>query len=293
MITKLAMSTFLIGLAASAQTSAVPGWGFWGTSGTAYQLALDREILHSGKASATIRCAGKDWAQSASMGQAIKSDAYVGKRVRLSAWVRGNKAGHVALWMRVEGPRSEILTFDNMARRGKKGTFEWRQQQIVLDVPVPGILIYFGMTLGFGGQAWIDDVTLEIVSDKVKSTDMLAEHGRPTASAQSKEREYLNASEQPVNLDFEQEQKKTMLRIGLYSFLRLPLGGAAPAPEMSFSGLRGCAPYRAGFNKPMVLPSGSENHAKVPAGIVIGPTNAFPPNSTALSSEAFTSSTST
>lgn len=44
---------------------------------------------------------------------------------------------------------------------------------------------------------------------------------------------------------------------------------------------------------PIVLPSGSLNHANVPVGILTGPTMVLPPSSVALLSDAWTSSTST
>jgi hypothetical protein len=48
-----------------------------------------------------------------------------------------------------------------------------------------------------------------------------------------------------------------------------------------------------GFQRPIVFPSGSVNHAKVPVGMSTGGTSVLPPSAVALSRYAFTSSTCT
>jgi len=90
-----------------------------GANAKAYEMALDHETVHGGKSSATIRCRNKHCGEFGNIVQTVKSDEYQGRRIRLSAWVKGNKAGHAGLWMRVDGPHSEILAFDNMQTREK------------------------------------------------------------------------------------------------------------------------------------------------------------------------------
>jgi hypothetical protein len=199
-----AIAAFIASLTLSAQDAAIPEWTLAGRNTASYIWALDRTVFHSGKASATLRCKDKSCAQFAAIQQAVKSDDYVGKRVRLSGWIKGNKTGHARLWMRILGPTSEVVNFSDVSRFGKAGTFDWQRQQIVLDVAPPGVLIYFGMILEGHGQAWLDDVSLEIVPNTVKENNMVKEPYRTTSNSASREREYAIAPSHPVNLDFEQ-----------------------------------------------------------------------------------------
>jgi len=163
-------------------------------------MALDHETVHGGKSSATIRCRNKHCGEFGNIVQTVKSDEYQGRRIRLSAWVKGNQAGHVGLWMRVDGAHSEVLAFDNMQRRGKEGTFDWRLQEIVLDVEPSGVVIHFGIILEGG----IDDVTLAPVEGKVRTTNMMHEPSPPRGDPDAVRRMYNRATLRPVTPDFEQ-----------------------------------------------------------------------------------------
>jgi len=57
--------------------------------------------------------------------------------------------------------------------------------------------------------------------------------------------------------------------------------------------MKRAACYCAGFHSPTVFSSGSENHAKVPPGMLTGGTSVLPPNAVAWSRQACTSSTCT
>ena len=186
------------------ETYRIPGWGLGGANRNAYFIGLDRETKHGGESSITVRCDSGHCDKFGDIVQTIRADAYLGQRLRLSAWVKGRKAGHVALWMRVDDPESSQIQFDNMRTRGKSGTFDWRSMYIVLDVPPPGIVIHFGLILAGGGQAWLDDVTLEPVDRKVRSTNLFLGPTRPIDGADAERRAYERSLDHPVNLDFEQ-----------------------------------------------------------------------------------------
>jgi hypothetical protein len=89
----------------------------------------------------------------------------------LSAYV---KAEHVddwsGLWMRIDGPENEMLGFDNMQDRAIRGTADWQQVAIILDVPQNSVDIAFGILLQGTGRVWIDNVRFEVVSADVPAT---------------------------------------------------------------------------------------------------------------------------
>ena len=104
--------------------------------------------------------------------QMIKANSYLGKRVKLTGNAKSKEIEEWAgFWMRVDGPEKE-LTFDNMQDRPIKGTTGWTRYQIVLDVPDDSVRIAFGLLLDGPGQVWMADLSFEIVSSDVPTTDL-------------------------------------------------------------------------------------------------------------------------
>jgi hypothetical protein len=103
-------------------------------------------------------------------------DKYLGKRIRMTGYVRAeNVTEWAGLWMRV-GVKggNEALAFDNM-RYGKKdrsikGITERTKYEIVLDVPLNSANIIYGVMLVGTGQIYFDSFILEIVDDSVPTT---------------------------------------------------------------------------------------------------------------------------
>jgi tetratricopeptide (TPR) repeat protein len=102
----------------------------------------------------------------------IEADKYLGKRLRMSGYVKTKEVEDwVGLWMRVDGADG-TLSFDNMQNRPIKGTTNWKKYEIVLDVPENSTGIFYGILLGGKGQAWVDGLQLEMVSNEVPVTDV-------------------------------------------------------------------------------------------------------------------------
>lgn len=166
------------------------GWFCAGSHPKDYEMTSDRKVVHDGKASASL----KSIARSSGFGtlmQTCAADAYRGKRVRMSGYVRSaDIANWAGLWLRVDGPKNEPLAFDNMQKRPIKGTTGWAKHEIVLDVPESARQIAFGLLLSGTGQAWMDDLKFEIVGNDVPTTT----EAIPTA---------VQVSPTPANLNFE------------------------------------------------------------------------------------------
>jgi hypothetical protein len=144
-----------------------------GESPDFYEIGIDQSARHSGTTSAFVRAPNASPGGFASISQTIRVDAYRAKRVRLSAYVRAERVtDHAGLWMRVDGA-SYSLQFDNMTDRSIKGTSDWNEYEVVLDVPEESLSITFGILLKGGGQVWADDFKLEVVGLDVPSTGKL------------------------------------------------------------------------------------------------------------------------
>jgi hypothetical protein len=199
------LTLMLVVCAATAQQAPVPGWGLSGMNRVRFGVKVDREVAHGGASSARMECFAKHCDTFATLMQTIKADEYLGQRIRLSAWAKAADAGRPRLWMRVDGPNGETLAFDNMDNRSKSGSFDWRPQQVVLDVGKHAALINFGFMLQDRGIAWVDDVTLEVVDRSVKDTAMSHGGGSPQGDPRAIRARWERSSSRPVNLDFEQE----------------------------------------------------------------------------------------
>lgn len=179
--------TLLLGcLLASAAHAAVPkGWFVTGTAASDYDIGTESSTRASGGTSVSLRAKAENTGFGSVM-QTIDANAYHGKRVRFSGYLRTKGAGKGQLWMRVDGADRKSAAFDNMELRAPQGDHDWQHYDIVLDVPNDARDIAFGVLLQNKGQVWADGLTFEVVGKDVPVTDDAA-HTLPAA---------------PVNLGF-------------------------------------------------------------------------------------------
>ncbi len=169
-------------------------------SSNGYSMTVDTNIKHGGKSSAAIRliCDGEN--KFGSLGQHVAADDYRSKRVRLTGWLKTEKADSAVLWMRLDGNR-QTLGFDNMLNRAVTGTTDWKQFEVVLDIPTEAVNVVIGAFLSGRGQMWADDLKLEIVGSDVPSTNQLSpEQMRLDNPNRNSKKSDIK---QPVNLGFE------------------------------------------------------------------------------------------
>ncbi len=80
--------------------------------------------------------------------KSLSADGLRGRSLKYSAQARLIDGGQAALWLRVDGPESEVLFFDNMHDRLIDSS-DWSEHDITLDVPEKAEQILFGvMKLG-------------------------------------------------------------------------------------------------------------------------------------------------
>jgi hypothetical protein len=174
---------------------------------------VSRRTGGTGYVAATIASRVDEPRESAMMQQSIRADAYRGRRVRFTGYVKANVAvlGQAGLFLRVDGhDRTEISDF--MIGRLIQTTTDWERYAIVLDVPADAVGITFGFHFTGTGQAWLDDASLETVGSDVATTVNLtpqlpfADQGDGASQPSPRvplSQKYRRAPLQPVNLDFE------------------------------------------------------------------------------------------
>lgn len=161
-------------------TNAVTGWFLAGSGPVHFNVELDPEVKHGGRASARLRSVDDPMNTFGTLMQSIRADEYLGRRVRLSAFVRTNGVSDWAgLWLRVD-QRSGVQTLDNMQNRPIRGTTEWAEHHVVLDVPPDAASLHYGVLQSGPGTTWLDDVRLAIVDSTVPTTIAGSLAGRPT-----------------------------------------------------------------------------------------------------------------
>jgi hypothetical protein len=154
-------------------TAASPeGWFLAGSDPGSYQIERDTTVTHEGKNSGKLAST----ATSKGFGTMMQSSdpgEYLGKRVRMSAFVKSKDVKRWAgLWMRVDGDgdKSHVLSFDNMQDRPIQGSLDWKRYEIVLDVPAQSKSFSFGILVDGPGTVWISDVRFDIVDPSVATT---------------------------------------------------------------------------------------------------------------------------
>lgn len=183
-------------------TSRLPSaWFSSGYSPQLYEMGVDRSVFHGGKASGFI--ASKATAQSgdwATLMQRIKADAYRGRRVRLSSFIKTDSVGEGAhFWLRVDAVGG-IRAFDAMEKTPIRGTTDWRKYELVLDVPDDSISISYGLLLmGPLGKAWLDDLNLDVVTGQVPITGL----SETALREQSRAGTWITIPNSPSNPGFE------------------------------------------------------------------------------------------
>lgn len=162
------------------------GWFKYGGSSNLYEVGTDENNAWGGMPSAYAKSTGE--AAESKLGgmmQTIAADTYQNQRVRLSGWMKTQDAndsgGH--LWMRVDGQQpNQMLGLDNMDGRAPKGTTDWQEYSLVLDVPANASKLNYGFYVKGKGQVWVNGVTITPVGTDVPTTNMIKE--KPPLPAQ-------------------------------------------------------------------------------------------------------------
>ncbi|HEY1922546.1 MAG TPA: sigma-70 family RNA polymerase sigma factor [Tepidisphaeraceae bacterium] len=100
-------------------------------------------------------------------------DKIRGKRIRVSGWIKTKNVRECAgLEMLAYSAGGELLTADEMVCvRPIHGTTDWRQYEMVQDIPQDATKIYVASVLFCSGEIWTDDFQVEVVGKDVALTD--------------------------------------------------------------------------------------------------------------------------
>jgi erythromycin esterase-like protein len=94
-----------------------------------------------------------------------------GKQVRLSGHIRTRDVkGWTGFWLRAnKGKR--VVGFDNMQKRAPRGTSDWAEYAVTVEVPQDATAVVFGMLLSGAGTAWFDGLKVEMDGEEYKDVE--------------------------------------------------------------------------------------------------------------------------
>lgn len=144
-------------------------WFPAGNARDSYDMGIDNTVVHNGKAAATIQSKEPKIKGFGALMQECKADKYRGKKVKMSGYLKTTDVdGWAGFWLRIDKKGSnKNLAFDNMHNRKVKGTNDWTQFEIVLDVSCEASNMAYGVLLTGTGQVWFDDIQFEEVKPEV------------------------------------------------------------------------------------------------------------------------------
>jgi hypothetical protein len=171
----LIIATALISIPAGILSQqSIDGWYKAGSSPDSYVIGAEDE-KRNGRTVYFIKSIDEVSGAFGAMSTGIQPGNFSGKRIRLSGYIKTKDVVELAgMWMRVDGTDpNKMLAFDNMSNRPIKGSNDWTQYEIVLDIAPESANIAYGVLLRGTGEIWFTDFIFEVVDDSVPSTDML------------------------------------------------------------------------------------------------------------------------
>ena len=171
-------ATSIFALASSSRAPLPPGWVVAGESPEQYEAGVDLTQTISGKGAKYIHNVAGDGKSWGTLMQMFSAEKYRGQRVRLRARVKTKEvSGWAGLWMRVDVPGQRSVLY-NSQDKPIKGSADWQQRSVVLDVGPGANALAFGVIQNGSGEVWIDDVKLDVV-DRTVPVDVMSRPALP------------------------------------------------------------------------------------------------------------------
>ena len=146
--------------------ASVKGWFLSGDNPDGYLVGIDKEVLYNKSVSGFIRSKRDETKGFGTLMQQTDITHYIGRKLSLSAYIKTKDVkGWVGLWARLDDKDLKVLWFDNMQNKPIKGTNNWKKYETKFDIPKESATLSFGVLLVGPGNAWINDVELNELSD--------------------------------------------------------------------------------------------------------------------------------
>ncbi len=203
LLTALLAPVLLLGQTQPAEHTIITGWTSVDAAG--YEAGIDRKVAHTGHASVFLKSVTPDASSGYAARQRIQADAYRGKRIRITGWLKTDRAkGGSAIWLRVDYANGDYV-LDGMLELGPAPG--WRRSALIADVGADAIGISFGVRMKGQGEIWADDFAMETVAKTVRTNTIerrpyRVTTGKEEAIVRMKDN-YARSPLHPINTGFE------------------------------------------------------------------------------------------
>jgi serine/threonine protein kinase len=160
------------------------GWSADASQPGQYRVGIDHRLLYQGKPTLFVRSMVPHPAGEVTISQSFSARKYRGKRVRLSAWLRTDRAD-------LSPAPQVLLNIDQLSEPARpSGTGPWKRYEVVEDVPELTEDLGFAVRFMGTGTLWAGHFAFEAVEASVPLTN------RPSVLPNA-----------PENLDFTKSRK--------------------------------------------------------------------------------------
>lgn len=140
---------------------------------SSYTVKTDSTVLEGGAPSMLLSSTdgATETSFAATTGTLAIDGKVTGRRYRMRAKIKTEDATSAWLWWRIDG--NGFFELDNMGRpvdRRIKGTSDWQQVSLVMDVPNAATGFAFGSGLTGLGKVWVGAITFDEVGSDVPTT---------------------------------------------------------------------------------------------------------------------------
>ncbi|WP_276388929.1 hypothetical protein [Eudoraea chungangensis] len=162
----------------------IKGWFLAGSTPEYYKIGLEDNSEKGGKV-AYLRSTRKKIENGfGTIMQNFEPTDFLGKKVKLTGSIKSSNLDDWAgMWMRVDGNKgrkNKVLAFDNMQDRPIRGTTDWTDYEIILEVPTNAKGISYGVFINGTGKVLIHHFNFEILTDTAESTGNMMKLKKPT-----------------------------------------------------------------------------------------------------------------
>lgn len=137
-----------------------------------YEKGIDSSVAYTGKNSAYIKAVVEKPSQFTTIPRFHPNiERLKGNRIRITSFIKTDSVEEAGIWARVDLENDGYI-LDNMMDRSIFGTNDWKQYEIILDVPTNSTGVVFGAIFNGTGKAWYDDFKFELVSKGTPTTEV-------------------------------------------------------------------------------------------------------------------------
>jgi hypothetical protein len=170
------------------------GWNWrGGFNGKDYEYGISHDVHYHGHKCLFIRSLQVDlpptppfphpptmpFPPTASLSQTFMAGQYRGKRMKFGAVIKSKAPeGSAALSMNVNGICHQIFVYDCMFGRNITGITDWKEVEVVIDVPVESHNIQFGITMQGEGEIWGTRLVFEETAEESTGMKMYEDEPR-------------------------------------------------------------------------------------------------------------------